>query len=305
MSSFNYVSINNGDYKMEGSKLISVKAEGASKIADEARAALNANITEATAVAESIEDAKKPVSDQPTAPVIEAQPAVSDQPTAPVIEAQPAVSDQPTAPVIEAQPAVSDQSQSIPADNQPVVSVDIPSEAPVNVAGATFQPAPAELSANGDAISDIITPFADTPQQPQPTEETNVDVPAVETPAEPASTPDFVVPVSIESPQAEEPVVSTTSYLSDEELTRQMNDLLNKSGIKQNEIKKMIMSYFNAGLYFSKIIDRVETVNLEAAHIAKDTIDLAKVNQAMQQNVNNQPSEEIDPLSVPTLQKTA
>ena len=258
MSGYNFITVENKEFKKEGSKLISVKSEGSEKISKSAHAAVSTMAPSTPTV-----DSSKPVTDNLD---------TVSQPTVVPADGQ----------VVNPTPVVTPD---------PVISVDVPNSEPLNVAGATFQPAPAELAAD-ESLSDMINPFAEESNESQVNNE-----------------PENVVPVSIEdSTNVEVSSQPTTNELSDEELTRQMNDLLNKSNIKQNEIKKMIMSYFNAGLYFAKIIDRVETVNLEAAHIAKETSTLAKVNQAMQQSNSqqqtNEPEQQQSPVVAPAENQT-
>lgn len=284
-----YFSVENTEMNVanDGFKIIALKEEAIPKMKEVSSNSLNTVAQESTETPEIITpEAQSTIEPNSAAISIE-------QPETPVVE-EPVVD----APAEETTPVAEETNTN---DLEAPVSVDIPNgvePAPSVVAGATFQTPPADLT--NTPLNDIVTPTVENEESPV---QKNVEAPAeevtpvVETPTE----NDIVAPINVdlsstpETPVVEEPVVDAPAEdtLSDAELIRQINDLLNKSSIKQEETKKMIMSNVNAGLYLSKVIERAETVNLEAVDVAKKTSDIAKVNQqAMQQNIAQEPVQE-------------
>ncbi len=173
-------------------------------------------------------------------------------------------------------PEVPQEVENLDIVEQPVQpAVDIST----NSAPADFQPAPESLNPN-TPIEDMIAPF-DMNAQAQPTVEP-VAVPAVDTP-----------------PAVNEP--APVNVLSDAEFIKEFENLVNRTGIRQQTIKEQMRRRLEDLLMQAKNMDYIEDKVNEMADVVKATNEVVKASNNLNQSIQNQP---VNPTPTTPIQPT-
>lgn len=165
---------------------------------------------------------------------------------------------------------------------QPVQpAIDIPTTS----APADFQPAPESLNPN-TPIEEMIAPF-DMNAQVQPAVEPAA-APAVDTP-----------PAVNELAAVNEP--APVNVLSDAEFIKEFENLVNRTGIRQQTIKEQMRRRLEDLLMQAKNMDYIEDKVNEMADVVKATNEVVKASNNLNQSIQNQP---VNPTPTTPIQPT-
>ncbi len=180
----------------------------------------------------------------------------------------------------QAQPA---EAPAMPEVPQAVENLDIAEQPAIDIpttsAPADFQPAPESLNPN-TPIEDMIAPF-DMNAQAQPA-------------VEPA-----IAPAADVQPTVNEP--APVNVLSDAEFIKEFENLVNRTGIRQQTIKEQMRRRLEDLLMQAKNMDYIEDKVNEMADVVKATNEVVKASNNLNQSIQNQPANPTPTTQNPTL----
>ncbi len=163
------------------------------------------------------------------------------------------------------------ETPAVPEVPQAVENLDIVEQptidTPTTSAPADFQPAPESLNPN-TPIEDMIAPF-DMNAQAQPA-------------VEPAAAPVVDTPPAVNEP-------APVNVLSDAEFIKEFENLVNRTGIRQQTIKEQMRRRLEDLLMQAKNMDYIEDKVNEMADVVKATNEVVKASNNLNQSIQNQP----------------